>query len=251
MQQNAYVLGEMTWPETAEALKTVRVAIIPTGSNEQHGPHLALRTDIANAASMALRVAQRLGPKAVVVPSLPFGVSPHHMAFPGTVTLRPETFLAVLRDIITSLSDHGVKHFFVMNGHGGNNPSLGQLMLTIKRDLGVDAAFAQLWPSREVLRRYAATSTFGHSCDLEVSWSLYLSPEVVRKDKLTKGTPKAARYRHAGTLVTVAAGFDERTENGALGDATQATYEKGESLITPMIDVFVEFLEDFVGKDGS
>jgi len=241
----------MTWPEVADALKTVRVVIIPIGSNEQHGPHLALRTDIANATTVAFRIARRLYPKALLAPPLPFGVSPHHMAFPGTVTLRPETFLSVLQDIVTSLKAHGVNNFFIINGHGGNSGSLGQFMLTAKRDLGVNAAFAQAYPSREVLRQHAATSTFGHACDLEVSWSLYLNPEIVRTDRLTPGKPKDLGYRHAGTLVTVSAGSHERTENGALGDATQASYEKGDLLMTPIIDACVEFLEDFIGHNDA
>ena len=251
MVTDAFVLADMTSPETAEALETARVAIIPTGSHEQHGPHMAFKTDIANAAAMALRIARRLGPRAILTPPLPFGISPHHMAFPGTITLRPETFLAVLEDVITSLKAHGVNKFFILNGHGGNIPSLEQLMLTIKRDLSVEAATAQVWPSREVMRKHAATSTFGHACDLEASWSLYLAPEVVRKDKLTRGAPKDLGYRHAGGLVTVAAGFHERTENGALGDGTKASYDTGKTMIAPMIDACVEFLEDFVKSDGS
>ena len=250
MEQRAYILADMTWPEVAEALKTVEVAIIPTGSNEQHGPHLAVRTDIANATSFALRLAQRLYPRALLVPPLPFGVSPHHMPFPGTISLRPETFLAVLHDVIASLKEHGVRTFFIVNGHGGNNPSLGQLMLTIKRDLGVNAAFAQVWPSREVMQQHAATATFGHACDLEVSWSLYLTPDLVRQDRLTTGQPRELGYRHAGTVVTVAADFAERTANGALGDAPRASVETGRALIEPVLQACAEFLEDFLAKHG-
>lgn len=251
MAQQAYVLADMTWPDMKEALETIRVAIIPTGSNEQHGPHLTFETDIANAHSMALRIGERLGPRALVVPPLPFGISPHHMSFPGTVTLRPEIFLAVVADVITSLKAHGVGKFFILNGHGGNQPSLDQFMLTIQRDLGVDAACALVWPPKDVLKERAAMPTFGHSCDLETSWSLFLSPKVVREDRLTKGAPKDLGLRHSGTLVTVAAGFHERTKNGALGDATLATYATGEAIIAPMIDAYVEFLEDFLGRGGS
>lgn len=251
MKMNPYVLADMTWMEVEEALKTVRVAIIPTGSNEQHGPHMTMRTDIANSTAMALRIAQRLGSKAIVAPSLPFGISPHHMKFPGSITLRPEIFLAVLEDVITSLKIHGIKNFFILNGHGGNAASLGQLMHTIKRDLGVEAAFTQVFPSRDVRKEYAATPTHGHSCDLEASWSLYLAPEVVHKDRLTPGKTKDRVYRHVPNPITVSEGFDELTENGALGDATKASYETGEALIAPMIDSCVEFLEDFIARDGS
>lgn len=246
MAPQAYVLADMTSPEFKEALRTVEAAIIPTGANEQHGPHLALNTDIANAYAMALRIAERLHPRVVVVPPLPFGISPHHMAFPGTITLRPPTFLAVLEDVMSSMKEHGLRNFFVINGHGGNLPSLEQQTLTARRDLGVNLAFAKIWPSRDVMAKYAATESFGHACDMEVSWSLYLVPAIVRKDKLARGAYKRPLYRHTGTVVTIDKDITKRSDNGALGDATKASAETGKALIDPIVQACVEFLEDFM-----
>src|SRR5215217_4818899 len=100
-------LAEMTWPEAKEALAAARVVIIPTGSTEQHGPGMTLSTDITMATAMSVRVARRLFPRALVAPSLPFGLSPHHMRFPGTITLQPDTLTAVLFDVLRSLKQHG------------------------------------------------------------------------------------------------------------------------------------------------
>lgn len=82
----AFVLTHMSWPEVRSALETVRLAIIPTGSCEQHGPNMTLETDAAICYALAERLAQRLYPRALLAPLLPWGVSPHHMNFPGTIT---------------------------------------------------------------------------------------------------------------------------------------------------------------------
>ena len=197
MTEQAYVLSDMTWPEVEEALKTVEVAIIPTGSNEQHGPHLALRMDIAGTTGMALKIAQRLYPKALMAAPIPYGISPHHMSFPGTVSLRPETFISLLRDVIESLKAHGIRNFFVLNGHFGNQNTLGEMMMNIRQELGVNAAYSLYWPPRDVCAQNAVAETWGHACDLETSFAMYLAPEIVREDKLAKsralaiGTPAA------------------------------------------------------------
>src|SRR5688572_21542177 len=103
------VLAELTWPEAKDAFAEAEVIVIPLGSNEQHGPGMTLATDITLATAVAVRVAERLRPRAIVAPSLPFGLSPHHMRFPGSITLQPATFSAVLFDVMRSLAQHGAK----------------------------------------------------------------------------------------------------------------------------------------------
>ena len=90
----AYVLEEMTSPEVRDALADVKLAILPVGSCEQHGPHLALSTDIAASEVFARRLTEQVHPLALLAPPLKFGLSSHHMPFPGTLTLRPETLEA-------------------------------------------------------------------------------------------------------------------------------------------------------------
>ena len=102
-QSDAYFLAEMTWLEVEEALKTVQLAIIPTGSCEQHGPNMTMETDTAICNAVAERLTRRLHPRAILIPVTPWGISPHHMSFPGTITLSPETYQAMLWDIVSSL----------------------------------------------------------------------------------------------------------------------------------------------------
>src|SRR6266542_2983292 len=135
-------LADMTWPEARDALAAARVVIIPTGSTEQHGPGMTLSTDITMATVMSVRVARRLFPRALVAPSLPFGLSPHHMRFPGTITLQPDTFAAVLLDVIRSLKQHGATRFMLLNGHGGNQAILSVVATRARHELDVRVATA-------------------------------------------------------------------------------------------------------------
>ena len=212
---------------------------------------MTLNMDIATASAMALKIEERMHPKAVVAPPIPYGISPHHMSFPGTVSLRPETLVAVIKDIISSLKDHGIRNFLVLNGHGGNMNTLGEMMMNIRQDLQVNVAYSLYWPPRDVCAKFAVADTWGHACDLETSWALYLTPEIVRMDKLAKGQVTEFGYKHASArgVITVPYAMGERTINGALGDPTQASQEKGEAMLVPMVETFVEFLDDFIAKN--
>ncbi|MBK8021832.1 MAG: creatininase family protein [Chloroflexi bacterium] len=117
----AYVLTQMFTVEVGAALKTVKLAIIPTGSCEQHGPNMTMETDAAICYAIAERLNQQLYPRAILTPVAPWGVSSHHMNFPGTISLQPETYLALLWDVVTSLkAPTGFSTSCLWNGHGGN-----------------------------------------------------------------------------------------------------------------------------------
>ncbi|MEX2534764.1 MAG: creatininase family protein, partial [Trueperaceae bacterium] len=116
----AYELAAMTSPEFAGAQDEIRIALQPIGATEQHGPNLAMGTDFRSAEAISRRLAARLHPKAVVLPAIPYGLSGHHMGFPGTISLSPETMLGLLRDVARSLKQHGVDGLILVNGHNGN-----------------------------------------------------------------------------------------------------------------------------------
>ena len=115
------LLWERTRKEVREALQSgdLKAAIVPTGSTEQHNEHLALITDAACATLFAQQVALQLYPQVTVSTPCPVGYSPYHMARKGTLTLRKETFLAYVFDVIESLTAHGIGTILVVNGHGG------------------------------------------------------------------------------------------------------------------------------------
>ncbi len=116
------LLAEMTWKEVADYLERDDRVIVPVGSTEQHGPRAVIGTDHLVPAGMAREVGRRSG--VLVAPVLPYGMSLHHMAFPGTISLRPSTLVQVTCDLLSSLARHGFRRILLLNGHGGNTPSL-------------------------------------------------------------------------------------------------------------------------------
>lgn len=246
----AYVLSQMSTVEVRDALKTVRLAIIPTGSCEQHGPNMTMETDSAIAYAVAERLNQRLYPRALLSPVAPWGVSSHHMTFPGTISLQPETYQALLWDIVTSLKAHGIENFLFVNGHGGNMDMLNVLSLKMRSELKLNVAVMfYLHLASDVVRAGAQTPLYGHACEVEVSVGYYVAPGTV-KAALVPG--EVLPYAHAHTDIKSAARVDypfmfkDFTANGALGDARLATVEFGQQIVETALDRTMEFLNTFL-----
>src|SRR3989338_187051 len=108
-------LQENTWKEVEEYLEKQKTVIIPIGSTEQHGPGLPLGLDSYVAISLAEDVAKQTG--LLITPPIWFGDSPHHMAFPGTISIRTEILSEYVKDVIRSLAKHGFKNILIINGH--------------------------------------------------------------------------------------------------------------------------------------
>lgn len=135
-------LTSMTSPEADEAVTRSRTAVIPIGSIEQHGPHLPNGTDTIAAELIARRVADLMD--AVYVPFSPFGVTPIHAGHPGTVSLRRETFEALLTDVCNEMISAGVRTLVLVNWHEGNIPSMNAVATDLqdRHDIIVVAAQA-------------------------------------------------------------------------------------------------------------
>lgn len=133
------LLWESTRKEIREGIESGRLkaAIIPTGSTEQHNEHLAMIQDTASAVLVAQQAALALWPQVTVVTPVPVGISPYWMERKGTLTLRPETFLAMVYDICDSLGQHGLKTIFIVNGHGGNDKPLKEHLAEFRSKLNV------------------------------------------------------------------------------------------------------------------
>ena len=248
MDSSAFLLEEMAWPDAKEALKSARLGLVPVGSLEQHGPHLGMAADAVQSYEFTKKLAEAVYPKAVMTAAITFGVSAHHMAFPGTVSIRPDTLIALAEDIALSLTRHGVTHVLFVNGHGGNQSALGVATERLRFEHGVKAAHC-LWPMLGWLEGMQAASSrrVGHSCELEVSMVMYLSPRHVKTDHLSDGEFIDAPLRHTSPFgIVVPRAFDEITANGAFEGAPKARPELGEIIVKAALGRIGEFIEDFL-----
>ena len=245
-----YALHKMSWPEVAQAAESVELALIPIGSTEQHGPHLGLGQDHLIAHAYCERAAERLAPRLLALPAIPWGISHHHMNFPGTMTLRPETFLELLEDIIVSMRHHGFRRFLIVNGHGGNKA----LMSVAVQDLGfrLDIDFLgsvghYTLGDDSSLKAIAGEIPGGHACEMESSHDYYLAPDLIREEALARGTLDKAFMAMLAPLKELELewpnAMNAHTPSGALGDARKGSPEVGERLIESSIDELAEILE--------
>lgn len=244
-------LAHMTSPEAAAALARAEVVLIPVGATEQHGPHLTLQTDTAIAHRLAVLLARRLYPRAIVAPPVPFGISHHHLGFAGTLTLAPETFIAVVLDLVRSLKHHGVGRFFIIDGHAGNQGALEVLMTKLRFELKVQAAYLFYFTlASDVIAQGVGSPRWGHACEVEASIALALAPELVRREALAPGELRPQRMPFVDPWqahhLSMPQAFEEITANGALGDARQASEEFGQAIVERVIGRAQAFLEAFL-----
>ncbi|AHV96305.1 creatininase family protein [Paenibacillus sabinae] len=229
-----YLLTHMTWPEVEEALKTVKIAIIPLGAHEQHGPHMAESCDSVLAEEMGKRLTEALHPLALMTPVINMGVSPHHLHFPGTISLEPATLIAILRDMVSSLRNYGIRNFLVLNSHGGNQSTLGVAAGILSTELDVRFMYAKTTASaKDVMDRLIDSRLYGHSCEREVSEALYLAPWLVRQDKLASGDISEGDWRklRPGNPIQGFYYYEEMTRNGCIGNAPAGSPEIGEEIV--------------------
>src|SRR5919108_1311181 len=154
MHASNILLAEMTSAQVRAELGRGRsTVIVPWGAVEQHGPHLPLDTDAVLADRLGPLLAERLD--ALCVPTMRIGCSQHHLAFAGTLSLRPQTLQMIVHDLVDSLVRHGFRRVVLLATHGGNEPPLQEAGAASRRDdvtvvvPSLRAAIGARWRSRE------------------------------------------------------------------------------------------------------
>jgi creatinine amidohydrolase len=211
---------EMTF---AEAGAAGDAAIIPIGAIEQHGPHLPLSVDTRIAEAVALAVSAET--RVPVVPALSYGVSASHGDFPGTLTLRPETLIMMMEDLIDSLYASGVRQFIIISGHIWNSGALdvtAEKTRTRLRDTRIRSiGYVSMYPGPEVDGHVTYGRGLMHANFFETSVMLHLYPELVRMDKATSHQDVDSFWDYR---------MDQVSETGVWGrDVQEANADHGKS----------------------
>ena len=174
------LLENFSYPEVEAYLEEKDTILLPIGSVEQHSPYGLIGTDFINAEAVARLAGKEMG--ILVAPTICYGVSSHHMAFKGTVTLHPDTLISVLTDIAKSLVAHGFRRIIYVNGHGGNINSLQASFERLKND-NVPGRFDVVsWYSsgevQKLCKNFFKDNEGHHATPGEVSISRYLRPDA-------------------------------------------------------------------------
>lgn len=243
-------LAEMHWPQVQAALESgTKTVVLAAGSMEQHGPHLPFQTDTLLGTALAEAVAARLG-DVIVGPTIPFGVSEHHMAFPGTITLETQTFNAVVRQYVESLARHGFETVIVVPSHGGNFAPLQQLLdetggrIGGARFLPYTDLLAFMDPMNATAARDQITPQVAgaHAGEAETSMVLSQRDDLVDMEAAEEGYVGDFDGQAARTIFE--RGMTALTANGILGDARPATAERGRRYIDAMADMLAEYFSE-------
>ena len=135
-------ISEMNWMQVEQYLEHDDRCVLPLGSTEQHA-YLSLSVDSILAERVALESAEPLG--VPVFPVLGYGITPYFRAYPGSITLRVETYLNVIRDVLDGLLEQGFKRILIVNGHGGNSPAQGFAREWMADHHGTQVMFHNWW----------------------------------------------------------------------------------------------------------
>ncbi len=241
-------MEEMTWPEIRAAVERgFTTVVVGVGSTEQHGPHLPTMTDARIGDELAYRVARRLG-LTLQARTIPFGVSEHHLAFGGTISLDCHTLKAILGDYIESLAACGFTRIVLLPSHGGNFATVQEVIdeaATTHPEVVV-TGYANLLGFSGFLAE--ASGRFGisaeaagaHAGENETSIMLALEPDLVRRDRFAAGY--VGPLGEEQVKVILERGMTALTANGVLGDPAGASADKGETYLELCADYLVSEL---------
>ncbi len=266
-------LGMMTWPEIEARLKETDIVLVPVGATEQHAKHATTNLDtlICEGVAIAAAKAAFSSAKPVVAPAISYGYCdlPRFRDFPGTITLRPETFVNLLYDVAFGLVKMGFKKVLFINGHDANPPFITEACRRIIHDTGAFCGMGHVSELNndaavEVLKAHGQPLDFGHACLIETSIAQALGMEI--RDEFIEanfykpdGSPIDKLFKNAPRGFSFPAWDNEDVMDhiwgagtgGAKGDAHGHSAELGveliEATVAPLLDV-IENLKNYAPK---
>ncbi|MGM0604708.1 MAG: creatininase family protein [Halobacteriota archaeon] len=253
---------ELRWPEIDAAAEAGATVLVPVGATEDHGPHLPVDVDRRIVEAICEPTAAGRD-DTLLFPTIDHGYLPHHMDFPGGITIGWRTFVDYVIDVCTSLAHHGFEKILLVNGHGSNHHLLElATRQVIVQYPNVHCAMLSWWQLAEVRDVAAAVRTAGpqgsaHAGEMETSIYMHLFPDRVDLDAAVRdvGYPESRHFNNldlAGetrpedsTPVTMMEWWSTISETGIMGDASAASAETGELLVEAAVEGLDSVLEEF------
>ena len=237
-----------SWPEIDARLKTTRTIVVPIGSNEQHGPTGLLGTDWMCPEIIA-HAAERSDERLIVAPTFNIGMAQHHLAFAGTISLRPLTFMAAITDWVSSLSRHGFERIYFLNGHGGNVATIEATFAEFHAEWSfIDAQppfvlkLRNWWDLPGVhglCNRLFPTGHGMHATPSEIAVTQAAYPDHIKTADYSPRIAPSGPIRDA-------IDYRARFPDGRIGsDPAQASPEKGQTIIEAAIPALLKDVADF------
>jgi creatinine amidohydrolase len=231
-------VADLTRDEFASAMREGRWLLLPLGSTEQHGPHLPLGTDFLYAEAVSLRVAERVN--GLVAPGLPYGICRAMRNFPGTVSLSVETFVPLLRELLSEYVRHGARRIGLIAGHaeGAQDAAVREAALPlVEADPALVVLAVGPYAFLDPIRREAGlVGTDGHAGSIETSELLAIAADLVRLDRVPRVTrPRLSRF-------LVAARPEAEYPTGVRGDTSRISRALGERALDHVVAEIVRLL---------
>lgn len=245
-------IEDLSWPQVGERIAAGATVIVPIGARaKQHGHHLPMKTDYLLARALCDGIAARL--PVLVAPVIDFGYYPAFANYPGSQHLRPETFIALLEDILEGLIRHGVRHIAIVNTGVSTEGPVQIVARTMLARHGLRLAVADIRALGKDQRRLLKQKLGGHGDEHETSLILAIEPDSVDMSQAQTDygamldEPDTVFYRPTIFRDDPASGPDH-SATGVRGDPTLATVEKGRATLAAMIDELVDGLSQLKAK---
>jgi creatinine amidohydrolase len=241
--------AEMTFPLLRQVPRAASVVVAPIAACEQHSHHLPTITDTVLVTGVAEGVEKKLTREVLLLPTLWFGASAHHLRFGATLSAEVETHIEMLCDLLTPLLEDGYQRILILNGHGGNIDTMQVALRVLQPDYPDRIlAAASYWDlaAKELAGLVEGPrKNMGHACEFETAMMMALRPDLVRRDAIKNDPPREDPVLRG---LYLAEDMFQRTDHGAVGYPELATAEKGQRFLTAAIDRTVEVVQALLAR---
>ena len=246
--------NELTVPNFRKLMEEKPVAAVVVGSCEQHARHLPLGTDTILGEYMLKEAARKSKSTVLMLPTVSYGFSMHHMAYPGSVSLNQSTLVAAIEDIFLAVRKTGLKRLLALSSHGGNTASLQYAMNELGAKHGIKLIFTRYWDhAASYIQnewRESEMGGLGHAGEMETALMMAVRPELVDRSQLdgyaiAPGNDWFGPDMFASNRIMMYNAFNEYAKDGNVGLPAYASAQKGQVLCEYVTDRLAEFIDGF------